>query len=82
MNASITRRLTVWDDRDHDFIAGDVRIQQSIFTDSAGILAESELTLTWEDAWELFDSLRYLLHDDEVRQSMLDNGFEPHKALG
>lgn len=74
---SVKRYLKVWDDRDHNYIAGDVRIEQTMHDlDSHGIVAEQEITLEWEQAWDLYEALRYVLNDGETRQDMRDSGFD------
>lgn len=65
--------IDVWDARELSYIASDVRLQfQTHLTE--GILSTSAVALSWEEAWSLFDQLRYLLHDDEVRERMIAEG--------
>ena len=73
---SVSRSVMVSDDREHGFIAGDVRIGASLHDRlDGGILAQQEVALSWSEAWEVYDALRYLLNDDEVKQEMTSSGY-------
>jgi hypothetical protein len=65
--------IDVWDGRELSYIANDVRIQFQTHSDE-GIVGTSAVAVSWEEAWGLFDQLRYLLHDEEVRERMIAEG--------
>lgn len=66
--------IDVWDGRKLDYVAKDVRLHFSTHVEGGAILGSSGVSLSWEEAWSLFDQLRYLLHDDEVRERMIAEG--------
>ena len=65
--------IDVWDARELDYLANDVRIQFQANSEE-GIVGTSAVSMSWEEAWSLFDQLRYLLHDEEVRERMIAEG--------
>ena len=65
--------IDVWDGRGLNYVAGDVRIAFSTHVED-GIASSSAVAISWKEAWELFDQLRYLLHDEEVREKMITEG--------
>ncbi len=66
--------FNVWDGRELDYLASDVRISFTTHAKGGATASGSDVSLSWEEAWKLYDQLRYLLHDSEVREQMIVDG--------